>query len=85
MAQQGLEQYDRFRIEQLVKPVVNLYRISPQPGAPLKSGASVILFLEIEALAAGETVISFDPNAQAVTSDGRSVRLQMTESRLTVK
>jgi general secretion pathway protein D len=59
--------------------------ISPQPGAPLKSGASVILFLEIEALAAGETVISFDPNAQAVTSDGRSVKLQMTESRLTVK
>jgi hypothetical protein len=59
--------------------------ISPQPGAPLKSGASVILFLEIEALAAGESVISFDPNAQAVTSDGRSVKLQMTESRLTVK
>jgi general secretion pathway protein D len=59
--------------------------ISPQPGAPLKSGASVIFFLEIEALAAGETIISFDPNAQAVTSDGRSVKLQMTESRLSVK
>lgn len=62
-----------------------LLAISPQAGAPLKSGASVILFLEVEALAAGETVISFEPNAQAVTNDGRSVRLQLTESRLTVK
>jgi hypothetical protein len=32
VAEQGLEQYDRFLIEQVVKPVVNLYRISPRPG-----------------------------------------------------
>ena len=59
--------------------------ISPQAGAGLKSGANVILYLEVEAMAAGESVISFDGNVQAVTSDGRSVKLQMTESRLTVK
>ena len=59
--------------------------ISPQTGAALKSGANVILYLEVEALAPGETVISFDGNAQTITADGRSVKLQMTESRVTVK
>jgi hypothetical protein len=61
------------------------FAISPQAGSPLKTGSSVILLLEIEALAAGESVISFDPNAQAVTSSGRTVKLQLTESRVTVK
>jgi general secretion pathway protein D len=59
--------------------------VSAQAGAPLKSGANVVLFLEIEALAAGECVISFDDNAQASTADGRGVKLQTTESRVTVK
>jgi general secretion pathway protein D len=59
--------------------------ISAQTGAPLKSGANVVLYLEVEALAAGESVISFDENAQAGTPDGRGVKLQMTESRVTVK
>jgi general secretion pathway protein D len=59
--------------------------ISPQKGTPLKTGASVVLFLEIEALAPGECVISFDENAQAVTLDGRAVKLELTESRVTVK
>ena len=60
--------------------------ISPQAGAPLKTGANVVLFLDIEALAAGESVINFDPtNLNVVTADGRAVKLQMAESRLTVK
>lgn len=60
--------------------------ISPQAGAPLKTGANVVLFLDIEALATGESVFSFDPtNLNVVTSDGRAVKLQMAESRLTVK
>jgi general secretion pathway protein D len=60
--------------------------ISPQAGTPLKSGASVVLFLDIEAVATGESVISFDQaNAQVVTSDGRAVKLQVVESRVTVK
>jgi hypothetical protein len=59
--------------------------ISAQAGAPIKAGANVVLFLEVEALAPGESVISFDENAQASASDGRGVKLQMTESRVTVK
>jgi hypothetical protein len=60
--------------------------ISPQSGAPLKTGANVVLFLDIEALATGESVINFDPtNLNVVTADGRAVKLQMAESRLTVK
>ena len=60
--------------------------ISPQAGAPLKTGANVVLFLDIEALAAGESVINFDPtNLNVVTADGRAVKLQMAENRLTVK
>ncbi len=59
--------------------------IQPRSGAPLKSGASVILFLEVEALAAGEGVIRFGPDAYIVAPNGRGVSLQLTESRLTVK
>jgi general secretion pathway protein D len=60
--------------------------ISSQAGASLKTGANVVLFFDIEAVAAGESVISFDQaNAHVVTSDGRAVKLQMVESRVTVK
>ena len=59
--------------------------IQPRSGAPLKSGVSVILFLEVEALAAGEGVIRFGPDAYIVAPNGRGVSLQLTESRLTVK
>lgn len=59
--------------------------ISPQAGAPLKSGANVVLYLEVEALAVGESAITFDDNAQSATSDGHGVKMQMMESRITVK
>jgi general secretion pathway protein D len=60
--------------------------ISSQAGASLKTGANVVLFLDIEAVAAGESAISFDQaNAHVVTSDGRAVKLQLVESRVTVK
>jgi general secretion pathway protein D len=60
--------------------------ISPQAGAALKTGASVVLYLDIEATAAGDSVISFDQaNAHVGTADGRTVKLQMIESRVTVK
>ncbi len=59
--------------------------ISPQAGAPLKTGANVVLYLEVEALAVGESAITFDENARAVTIDGRDVKMQMMESRITVK
>jgi general secretion pathway protein D len=60
--------------------------VSPQMGAPLKIGSNVVLFLEVEALTPGESVISFDPlNLNIVTWEGRVVQAQLAESRLTVK
>lgn len=59
--------------------------ISPQAGAPLKSGANVVLYLDIEALAVGESAITFDENTQATALDGQGVKMQLTESRVTVK
>ena len=59
--------------------------VTSRPGAPLKTGESVILFLDVEALAAGEGVIRFGPDAHIVALDGRGVSLQLTETRLMVK
>jgi general secretion pathway protein D len=60
--------------------------ISPQAGSPLKSGANIVLYFEVEGVALGESVLSLDPaNAQVFTADGRTVKLQTVESRLTVK
>ena len=59
--------------------------VSPQTGAPLKSGESIILYLEIEALATGETVIGFEPTGEATNARGYGVTMQMTETRLIVK
>ena len=59
--------------------------VQPQTNAPLKAGENVILFLEVEALASGESVISFGPDAHIVAPSGHGVSLQLTESRLTVK
>ena len=60
--------------------------VSPQAGTSLKTGSNVVLYLDIEAVANGVSVISFDQaNAQVVTADGRAVKLQMMESRVTVK
>jgi hypothetical protein len=60
--------------------------ISPQAGTVLKAGANVVLFLDVEAVGLGESIIGFDAtNAHSVTSDNRAVKLQFVESRLTVK
>jgi general secretion pathway protein D len=60
--------------------------ISPEAGSSLKIGANTVVYLEIEAIANGETVIGFDQtNVQVFTSDGRVVKLQMQESRVLVK
>ncbi|HKC64546.1 MAG TPA: hypothetical protein VKB86_12975, partial [Pyrinomonadaceae bacterium] len=60
--------------------------ISPQAAAPLKPGANVLLYLEVEAIAPGDSVISFDPfNAHVTAADGRPVNLQMADSAMTVK
>nr|MDQ3819163.1 hypothetical protein [Acidobacteriota bacterium] len=60
--------------------------ISPQAAAPLKPGANVLLYLEVEAVAPGDSVISFDPfNAHVTAADGRAVTLQTNDSSMTVK
>ena len=64
MAEQGLEQYDRFRIEQLVKPVVNLYRISPQPGGEA-TALPPVLFARQKRMAFREDIRFFTDETEA--------------------
>ena len=64
MAQQGLEQYDRFRIEQLVKPVVNLYRISPQPGGEA-TALPPVLFARQKRMAFREDIRFFTDESES--------------------
>jgi general secretion pathway protein D len=59
--------------------------VAPQSGSPL-SGAGVLLFVEIEALAVGESEITFDATGVHLMSlDGRNVAAQTSPVRLTVK
>ncbi|MFL6229831.1 MAG: secretin N-terminal domain-containing protein [Pyrinomonadaceae bacterium] len=59
--------------------------VAPRVGAPV-SGAGVLLFVEIEALAAGEGEISFDPSGvHLMSAGGASVAVQTSPVRLTVK
>jgi hypothetical protein len=57
------------------------------PGAGLNvSGAGVLLFVEVEALAAGESQIGFDrAGLYLMSADGKSVVAQTSQARLTVK
>lgn len=59
--------------------------VAPASGTPIK-GMGVILFVEIEALAAGDTEIGFDQSAvHLMSTDGRNIPAQFTPVRLTVK
>ncbi|MBA3323658.1 MAG: hypothetical protein H0T45_19725 [Pyrinomonadaceae bacterium] len=59
--------------------------VAPTAAAPIK-GMGVLLFVEVEALAAGETEIGFDQTAvHLMSTDGRHVAAQVTPLRLTVK
>jgi hypothetical protein len=73
-------------ITQSVNPGgVLLVSVSPPPGA-LMTGAGVLIFIDIEAVAAGESAIRFDKdNMHLIASDGRSVLLQFVQSHVTVK
>jgi len=64
VAEQGLEQNDRFRIEQLVKPVVNLYRISPQPGGEA-TALPPVLFARQKRMAFREDIRFFTDETEA--------------------
>jgi general secretion pathway protein D len=62
-----------------------LASVAPSSGASL-TGEGVLIFIEIEALVAGESAIGFDrENMHLIASDGRSVLLQFVQGRVTVK
>lgn len=62
-----------------------LVSISPPTGTPM-TGAGVLLFIEIEALAVGQSVISFDKeNMHLIALDGRTLSLQLLQSEVAVK
>jgi general secretion pathway protein D len=59
--------------------------VTPQTGTTV-AGAGVLLFVEIEAIASGESEIGFDAAGFHLMSvDGRSIAAQTTPARLTVK
>ncbi|MFN2482161.1 MAG: secretin N-terminal domain-containing protein, partial [Pyrinomonadaceae bacterium] len=59
--------------------------VAPPPGSHV-SGAGVLLFVEVEALAAGESLIAFDrAGLYLMSADGRAVVAQTSQARLTVK
>lgn len=65
---------------------VLLVSIAPPAGTAQITGAGVLLFVDIEGIASGESAISFDKdNVHLVASDGRSIFLQLVQSRVTVK
>ncbi|HEX8142914.1 MAG TPA: secretin N-terminal domain-containing protein [Pyrinomonadaceae bacterium] len=62
-----------------------LISVSPSADAPLAQGSHVLLYLDIEALAAGESRILFDQgNMYINASDGRGVQLKVMPGRLMV-
>jgi hypothetical protein len=62
-----------------------LVSIAPPTGGSM-SGAGVLLFIDIEGLAVGESVIAFDKdNMHLIASDGRNLVLQLVQSEVAVK
>ncbi len=72
-------------ITQSVTGGVLLVSIAPPTGAPM-TGAGVLVFVDIEALATGESAINFDKdNMHLIASDGRNITLQLVQSQVIIK
>ncbi|MCA1558610.1 MAG: cohesin domain-containing protein, partial [Acidobacteria bacterium] len=81
--------------EQGVKPMLTqsvdakgllLVSVAPPTGAQPLTGAGILVFIDIEAIASGESSFSFDKNnVHLIAVDGRSVLLDMSEVKVTVK
>ncbi|MCA1592923.1 MAG: hypothetical protein LC754_09795 [Acidobacteria bacterium] len=73
-------------ITQSVDPKgILLVSVSPAAGAQPLTGEGLLLVIEIEGLAAGDSVLSFDADkVHFIATDGRIVRAKVTESRLKV-
>jgi general secretion pathway protein D len=62
-----------------------LVSLAPAAGAPI-SGEGVLLNIEFEAIAGGDSLLAFDlANVHLVASDGRNILLQVEPVKLTVK
>jgi general secretion pathway protein D len=62
-----------------------LVSLAPAAGAPV-SGEGVLLNIEFEAVAGGDSLLAFDlANVHLVASDGRNILLQVEPVKLTVK
>jgi hypothetical protein len=63
-----------------------LISVQTPAGTPLKTGMNVMLFVEVEAIAGGESEIGFDKElARLATFDGRPVSLLFVPGRIAVK
>lgn len=62
-----------------------LVSLTPGTGAPAFSGEGVMLFIEVEALAAGESAVSFDlDKVKFIAADARAVKAHVVHSKLKV-
>lgn len=59
--------------------------LMPPAGVNFKTGASVLVFLDIEAIATGESALSFEKNNVQLSSAGPQLTPQLFESRIVVK
>lgn len=59
--------------------------LMPSPGVTFKTGASVLVFLDIEATAVGESALSFEPGTVHLSSAVTQVTPQLFESKIVVK
>ena len=63
-----------------------LVSVSPSPNAAAAAGARVLFYLDIEAIAPGESKIVFDQNNMYLNAaDGRALQLKLLPGRFTVK
>jgi hypothetical protein len=62
---------------------VLLVSLSPASGAPPLTGVGLLLIIEFEGLAAGESAISFDADkVHLIATDGRNIQSSVTQSSL---
>jgi hypothetical protein len=65
---------------------VLLVSVAPSAGAQPMTGAGVLVFIDIEAVGAGESSFSFDKNnVHLIAADGRSIILDLSELKVVVK
>jgi hypothetical protein len=63
-----------------------LISVQTPSGTPLKTGMNIMLFIEVEALAGGESEISFDKDVvRLANADGRAASMLFVPGRIAVK